>query len=129
MIAVRFEQSAHHDSVGYVSAGQRLFVVRSGVEPPTFGFFSEHDNRFLTWEYYMSSPWACTRQPRQVKVAQSDEPAHEAGPRRTRRHLPLHPGRGDLRAGYRLVIDGHFRKYSALGTSFSPGWSPIGHVM
>ena len=36
--AVRFEQSAHHGSVWCVSAGQRVCVVRGGVEPPTFRF-------------------------------------------------------------------------------------------
>jgi hypothetical protein len=36
--AVRFEQSAHHGSTWCVSAGQRLSVVRGGVEPPTFRF-------------------------------------------------------------------------------------------
>ena len=38
MSAVRFEQSAHQGSVRCVSACQRLFVVRGGVEPPTFRF-------------------------------------------------------------------------------------------
>jgi len=38
MSAVRFEQSAHHGSTWCVSAGQRVFVVRGGVEPPTFRF-------------------------------------------------------------------------------------------
>ena len=33
---VHFEQSAHHGSTWYVSAGQMVFVVRGGVEPPTF---------------------------------------------------------------------------------------------
>jgi hypothetical protein len=38
MSAVRFEQAAHLGSTGCVSACQRVFVVRGGVEPPTFRF-------------------------------------------------------------------------------------------
>jgi hypothetical protein len=38
MSAVRFERLAHQGSVWCVSAGQRLLVVRGGVEPPTFRF-------------------------------------------------------------------------------------------
>ena len=36
--AVHFEQSVYHGSTWCVSAGQRMFVVRGGVEPPTFRF-------------------------------------------------------------------------------------------
>jgi hypothetical protein len=38
MSAVRLERLAHQGSVWRVAAGQRLFVVRGGVEPPTFRF-------------------------------------------------------------------------------------------
>jgi hypothetical protein len=36
--AVHFEQSAHHCPAWCISACQRVFVVRGGVEPPTFRF-------------------------------------------------------------------------------------------
>src|SRR6202035_882637 len=57
---VHFEQSAHQGSAGCVSACQRGFVVRGGVEPPTCRFSGGRSYRLSYLTLARCSAWAPT---------------------------------------------------------------------